>query len=175
MTFSQFLKELEDIEDDFEKDENEIDFTMLKMLQSVLKQKEQKDKELQLLEQEVDEMVNSIVDRPADYFETKERLIEKMIEKSRARNAIPKDPKDREAISNEATLNTITKLFDKMISQTTSQEVKFQLDDVKKSLKNINVRAQRTAIKKEIKNARIKARLILQKEIEKEQSNEISQ
>ena len=39
MTFSQFLKELEDIEDGFEKDENEIDFTMLKMLQSILKQK----------------------------------------------------------------------------------------------------------------------------------------
>lgn len=175
MTFSQFLKELEDIENDFEKDENEIDFTMLKMLQSVLKQKEQKDKELQLLEQEVDEMVNSILDRPSDYFESKERLIEKMIEKSRARNALPKDSKDREAISNEATLNTIIKLFDKMIARTSSQEVKFQLDDVKKSLKNINVRAQRTAIKKEIKNARIKARLILQKEIEKEQSNDLSQ
>ena len=62
-----------------------------------------------------------------------------------------------------------------MIAKTSSQEVKFQLDDVKKSLKNINVRAQRTAIKKEIKNARIKARLILQKEIEKEQSNDLSQ
>lgn len=175
MTFTQFLKELEDIEENFEKNENEIDFTMLKMLQTVLKQKEQKDKELQLLEQEVTEMINSIVDRPSDYFETKERLIEKMIEKSRARYALPKDSKDREAISNEVTLNTITKLFDKMISKTTSQEIKFQLDDVKKDLKRINVKAERTAIKKEIKNARIKARLILQKEIEKEKTNEISQ
>ena len=68
MTYSQFIEELKELEENIDKNENEIDFTMLKMIQAILKEKEEKTKEQQLLQQEVNEMINSIIERPEDYF-----------------------------------------------------------------------------------------------------------
>ena len=170
MTYKEFIEELDEIEQNLEKDENQIDFTMLKMLQSILKSKEAKEKneEQQKLEQEVNEMVESIISRPEDYFESKERNIQKMIEKSRARHAIPEKDKDREAIANQVSVNTIIKLLDKMIKETSSQEVKFQLDDIKKELKRINTRSQRAQVNQQIKKPNTKIRLVAQKELKRQ-------
>lgn len=172
MTYTDFLKQLEELEENLDKNENEIDFTMLKMLKSIMDSKKENEKtEEQLrLQREVNEIVESILSRPEDYFESKERNIQKMIEKSKARNAIPSDDKDKEALNNQATINTITKLFDKIISQTVSFEVKSQLEDVKNQIKKINIRAHRDLIKKEFKKVNFKTKLILQQELKKEES-----
>ena len=115
MIYSKFIEDIKELEDNIDKDENEIDFTLLKTIQKILEQKEEKDREQQLLKKDIDEIINSIIDRPSDYFDTKERNIQKMIEKSRAKHAMPKLDKDREIVNNQITINTIVKLFDKAI------------------------------------------------------------
>lgn len=173
MIYSKFIEDIKELEDNIDKDENEIDFTLLKTIQKILEQKEEKDKEQQLLKKDIDEIVNSIIDRPSDYFETKERNIQKMIEKSRARHAMPETDKDREIINNQITINTLVKLFDKAIEDSSSQEIKFQLADIRKEIKNINYRNQKTKVKEQIKKANIKVKLVLSKEIEKENAQEL--
>ena len=173
MIYSKFIEDIKELEDNIAKDENEIDFTLLKTIQKILEQKEEKDKEQQLLKKDIDEIVNSIIDRPSDYFDTKERNIQKMIEKSRAKHAMPKSDKDREIVNNQITINTIVKLFDKAIEDSSSQEIKFQLADIRKEIKNINCRNQKIKVKEQIKKANIKAKLVLSKEIEKENAQEL--
>ena len=96
-----------------------------------------------------------------------------MIEKSRAKHAMPKSDKDREIVNNQITINTIVKLFDKAIEDSSSQEIKFQLADIRKEIKNINCRNQKIKVKEQIKKANIKAKLVLSKEIEKENTQEL--
>ena len=173
MIYSKFIEDIKELEDNIDKDENEIDFTLLKTIQKILEQKEEKDREQQLLKKDIDEIINSIIDRPSDYFDTKERNIQKMIEKSRAKHAMPKLDKDREIVNNQITINTIVKLFDKAIEDSSSQEIKFQLADIRKEIKNINCRNQKIKVKEQIKKANIKAKLVLSKEIEKENAQEL--
>lgn len=177
MNYKELIEELEELEENIDKNENELDFTMLKMLQSVLKAKDEKEKNEQhrQMEQEVNEMIDSIIDRPSDYFETKERNIQKMIEKSKFRKALPQNDRDKEVVNNQATINTIVKLLDKAIQGTSSQEIKFQLDDVKKNVKNINAKREKAHVKQQIKKANITIKLILQKELQKEQDTAIGQ
>lgn len=177
MNYKELIEELEELEENIDKNENELDFTMLKMLQSVLKAKDEKEKNEQhrQMEQEVNEMIDSIIDRPSDYFETKERNIQKMIEKSKFKKALPQNDRDKEVVNNQATINTIVKLLDKAIQGTSSQEIKFQLDDVKKNIKNINAKREKAHVKQQIKKANITIKLILQKELQKEQDTAIGQ
>ena len=177
MNYKELIEELEELEENIDKNENELDFTMLKMLQSVLKAKDEKEKNEQhrQMEQEVNEMIDSIIDRPSDYFETKERNIQKMIEKSKFKKALPQNDRDKEVVNNQATINTIVKLLDKAIQGTSSQEIKFQLDDVKKNIKNINTKREKAHVKQQIKKANITIKLILQKELQKEQDTAIGQ
>ena len=49
MIYSKFIEDIKELEDNIDKDENEIDFTLLKTIQKILEQKEEKDKEQQLL------------------------------------------------------------------------------------------------------------------------------
>ena len=177
MNYKELIEELEELEENIDKNENELDFTMLKMLQSVLKAKDEKEKNEQhrQMEQEVNEMIDSIIDRPSDYFETKERNIQKMIEKSKFKKALPQNDRDKEVVNNQATINTIVELLDKAIQGTSSQEIKFQLDDVKKNIKNINAKREKAHVKQQIKKANITIKLILQKELQKEQDTAIGQ
>lgn len=166
MTPKELIEQIEEFEENLDKDENEIDFTMLKMLQSILKSKEAntKTKEHQLLEQQVDEMVNSILERPDYYFDTKERNIEKMIQKSNARHALPKTDQEKEAIHNQTNLEVFDKLLSNLSRITKNPEYKQQLDSLKKELKKVNARNSRKIVNNEIRKASKKAKAILQKE-----------
>ena len=123
MIYSKFIEDIKELEDNIDKDENEIDFTLLKTIQKILEQKEEKDKEQQLLKKDIDEIVNSIIDRPSDYFDTKERNIQKMIEKSRAKHAMPKLDKDREIVNNQITIKKVVEECDKASEESWSEEI----------------------------------------------------
>ena len=60
MIYSKFIEDIKELEDNIDKDENEIDFTLLKTIQKILEQKEEKDKEQQLLKKDIDEIVNTL-------------------------------------------------------------------------------------------------------------------
>jgi hypothetical protein len=171
MTYEQFLKELEEIEENiFNKTEPEIDFTLLNIVKYLLEQKEEKEKtekEL-LLQREVDEVLDSIIERPDYYFDTKENNIEKLIEKKMTHNVLPKTKEDKFATHAETNIEAMTELFDKMISATKNTDLKFKLADCKSELKKANTRANKKKFRMKLRQSIKLTKLILEEEMSKE-------
>lgn len=176
MNYEIFLKELESLEQNiFSKTDEEIDFTLLNIVKYILEEKEQKQKterEL-LLQQELTEVIDSIVQRPEYYFETKERNMEKLIETKLTNNILPKTKEDKFATHAETNINTMVKLFDEITAITKDDELKYHLEECKKDLKKIRVREDKKELKLKVRKVVKMARVILEKEITKEKPMEI--
>jgi len=155
MTYEEFLNELEALEKNiFNKTDEEIDFTLLNIIKYVLAQKETKEKTEQQLQMEraVNEIIDSVTDRPNFYFDTKEHNMEKLIDKKLNSNVLPKTKEDKFATHAETNINTMMKMFDKVISTSTDTELKYNLEECKKELKKIHPREGKQELRIKIKD-----------------------
>lgn len=145
------LKEIELIADEIEYiTDEEIDFSMLQMIKFLLKEKENKTKLENLIEKQVNEVIDSVYDRPSYYFNTKEKNLEKIIENKIDKKALPKKD-ERFANYSEVSINTIEKLIDSL--KVSSEEQKLILK-VKKDIMNIKKSKNKSEIKRVIKKSK---------------------
>jgi len=137
------------------------------MIKSILNAKKEHEKQEQdmLLERDIDEAIESILERPEYYFDTKEHNIEKLLEKSRIKQAVPQERKERDSIVIGANLKLIENLMKNLESMVKTNENKTLIADMKQELKSMTNIKDKKVIAREVRAMNKKIRLAIISEI----------
>ena len=167
LEYKEIINEIDDIAKNLESDDNYVDFTILRMIKSILNAKKEHEKQEQdmLLERDIDEAIESILERPEYYFDTKEHNIEKLLEKSRIKQAVPQERKERDSIVIGANLKLIENLMKNLESMVKTNENKTLIADMKQELKSMTNIKDKKVIAREVRAMNKKIRLAIISEI----------
>lgn len=138
MNFKEIIDEITKLEENLsEENDNKISLSLLKAIKEILNQEQKKNSIEIQIKNELDIFLDTFLDRPDDYFQSKEVNIQKMIDKKLSISILPTTEESRKEVFTDLNISTLLKLLNKTMLKTKKKENIELLQSCKKQVEGL--------------------------------------